>query len=115
MSALQISPSVITLAIIHDSGTPVKGFCFTNLFFPEFHKKGRKSTFLLGFAGFSDLCYSIYFLLIGLMLRLKHFLCHFIDFLIHCLIYTRDTREIQAMGGAWNKIKLTTVSAKLIC
>ena len=39
MSALQISPSVITLAIIHDSVIPVKGFCFTILFFPEFHKK----------------------------------------------------------------------------
>ena len=49
MSALQISPSVITLAIIHDSGTPVKGFCFTILFFPEFHKKRPEKHFSAGF------------------------------------------------------------------
>ena len=36
-------------------------------FFLNFTKKGRKSTFLLGFAGFSDLCYSIYFLLINVI------------------------------------------------
>ena len=49
MSALQISPSVITLAIIHDSATPVKGFCFTNLFFSEFHKKRPKKHSSAGF------------------------------------------------------------------
>ena len=45
----QFTKSVQEKAIIHDSIIPVKGFCFTNLFFPEFHKKRPEKHFSAGF------------------------------------------------------------------
>lgn len=45
----------------------------------------------------------------------EQFLCHFVNFFIYSFINTRDTGEVQAMCGTWNKMKLAAISAKLVC